>query len=111
MTESESTRRFCQEMVKLNAVVFSIVGSNMQSPGWPDRYIAHRRWAGWIEFKGPRTRLAHLQALRIRALRERGVNAVIVRFPNRIEDENGELLGVFDGSARHFLETCPEVSK
>lgn len=103
--ETTWTRGICNEMKSMNALVFAIVGGEMQEPGWPDRYICHRRWHGHIEFKGPRTKVTTKQRLIIRRLRERGANACIVRHPNRIEDEEGKLLATFDGTGRGLLAT------
>jgi hypothetical protein len=63
--ESEKTRRLCRELERLGAVTLPYVGSTRQVPGWPDRWIGHPLWTGWLEFKDEKTRLDPLQARRI----------------------------------------------
>ena len=78
-SEATLTRRLCKELEKRGAFVFAIVGGILQEPGWPDRYIAHKKWSGWVEFK-KNTKVSEKQAWIISELRKRGVNAVVVRF-------------------------------
>jgi len=40
----------------------------MQRPGWPDRLIAHRKWGGLVEFKGPETLISSIQRLVLKDL-------------------------------------------
>ena len=107
--ECKKTRDLCNELKKLNAVVLAIVAHTKQEPGWPDRYICHTRWHGWIEFKDVHTRLAPLQRIRIRELRKRGDNAWVVRFPDRIEDHEGRLHATFDGTAVGLLQVLGDL--
>ena len=78
--EGTKTRKIDALLRRRNAIVFAIVGGMRQQDGWSDRYIAHRYWSGWIEFKDTKTRVRDLQRIRIRELNERGVEAYIVRF-------------------------------
>ena len=104
-TESERTRRFCAEMIRLNGVVFAVVGGVRQEAGWPDRYICHRVWQGWIEFKNPNGTLSTKQRIVLRSLHERKPGlAYVVRWPGYVELWDGTVVAEFDGSARDFLE-------
>ena len=40
-------------------------GSKFQQPGWPDRWLCHTLWVGWLEFKGDETRVTLLQRKRM----------------------------------------------
>lgn len=111
MTESEWTRDICAGIRLCNGIVQAIVGSKMQDPGWPDRFICHRYWRGHIEFKGAKTRLTDKQRIIIRGLRERQPgSAYVVRYPDRIEDHEGELLATFDGTALGLLKTLQQIT-
>lgn len=61
-SESEWNREFCKELLTYNAQVFACVASHMQTPGWPDRYIAHPLFCGWVEVKRMKNDLSGLQA-------------------------------------------------
>jgi hypothetical protein len=85
--------------------VFAIVAHKFQEPGWPDRYVHHRYWHGWLEFKGEHTRLDKKQRIIIARLNERVPDsAFVVRWPDRIEDEEGELLATFNGTGHDLIE-------
>ena len=94
--ESEFTRKVCSQMKRCNAIVFAIVGGPMQEVGWPDRFVAHTRWNGFLEFKGPNTKLGLKQRIIIERLWERGVQVYVIREPNRIEWVDGRLLDKFE---------------
>jgi hypothetical protein len=94
--ECKETRKICKALKAKGALVFAVVGGPMQEPGWPDRYVAHWKWSGWLEFKTPTGRLTPLQKQRLDALRTRGVPAFVVRLPNRIEQPDGTLVATFD---------------
>jgi hypothetical protein len=65
-----------------------------------------------IEFKGPKTVLEPLQAVRIRELNERAPGfAFVVRLPNRVEDHEGKLLAEFDTTALGLLRTLQELKR
>jgi len=99
MKECAWTRKMCRELERCNAVVFACVAHKMQAPGWPDRWVCHRRWRGWLEFKGDNTRLTALQRKRIRDLNDRQPgSAFVVRHPNRIEDCDGNLIATFNSA-------------
>ena len=53
--------RLKKDLEALNGVVLSVHGHAMQAPGWPDLYVAHSRWSGWIELKMPRGSLSGIQ--------------------------------------------------
>jgi hypothetical protein len=65
----------------MGAEVINIHGNKLQAPGWPDCFVCSKIWTGFIEFKGPETRLEAHQARIIKALGAScSVNIWIVRF-------------------------------
>lgn len=68
------TRRLCRELEGLGAATFAAVGGRA-SCGWPDRYLAHPLWCGWVEFKRRGARPTKAQELRIQALTTAGAAA------------------------------------
>ena len=117
MNECEWTRDTCKDLVACGAVVFTnqrpyVVGgraklAQVAPAGWPDRWIGHVVWSGWLEFKGDRTPLEPLQARRIRDMQERwpGSAWVARRHPDgtMIEDHEGRRRVLAIGGAESLL--------
>lgn len=86
--ECKRTREFCKLLSNCNALILPIVGSIYTPPGWPDRYIAHPLWNGFIEFKEATTRLQPHQERILRELNKRNPHsAYLCRFLDLIEGE------------------------
>ncbi len=100
--EIPKTKQFCVELENCGAFVIPYVASKYNRPGVPDRFVTHRLWHGWVEFKDIETKITNLQDWTIKQLRYRGCNAVILRFPNTIKI--GSCIKEFDGTAMGFLE-------
>jgi len=97
-------------MGKCNAIIFSCVGGSMQSAGWPDRYVSHLWWQGWLEFKGENTLLTIKQHHILFSLNKRNpCSAFVIRWPNRIENEEGELITYFDGHGKGLLQQLAKI--
>jgi hypothetical protein len=95
---------------KVGATVFAIVAHKLQEPGWPDRFISHPWWQGFIEFKDVNTQSTTKQRIIIRTLnRHRLGSAVFVRHPDRIEDCDHNLLATFS-DARDLLTQLRAIS-
>lgn len=110
MTESEWTRLVCEEMSRCNTIIFPCVASKMQAAGWPDRWVCHKLWCGWLEFKGENTLLTVKQHHIIYSLNKRQpCSAFVVRWPNRIENEEGELITHFDGHGKTLLQQLSKI--
>lgn len=110
MNENEWTRKICKELEQHNAIVFALVGSEMQTVGIPDRYICHSRWQGWLEFKGVNTVLSTIQRKRINDLNARQPGlAYVIRYPGNIESSNGIQLAVFHNVAE-LLDALVELT-
>lgn len=78
--------------------------------GWPDRYVSHRDWHGWLEIKTHDGVLSLKQKLVMRALREADSNqAWVVRLPLTvggdcaIEDEEGVVHARCDENAESLI--------
>ena len=71
MRETEWTGELLAHAQSVGAVYLAVVGSEMQQPGWPDRYLSHVLWHGWVEFKGQRTVIEPLQVKRMKELNMR----------------------------------------
>lgn len=78
MKESAWTAKVCRELEMMNAVILPIVAQTKMPPGWPDRYIHHRYWQGFVEFKGETTVLAKHQEQRIGQLNERAPGSAFI---------------------------------
>lgn len=98
-------------MEQHGAVVLALVAGKRQSPGWPDRYVCHPAFHGWLEFKGENTRLRPLQrAVMERLNLRRPRTALVVRAPGRVEDHEGRLLDEFDGTGGSLLAALRRVT-
>ena len=53
--ETKLTARLLVSWRAMGSEILNITGSAFQAPGWPDIFICHKHWSGWIEFKGPTT--------------------------------------------------------
>lgn len=97
LSEKHFTKRVCTEMQRQGAKVTAIVAQSMQEPGIPDRHVSWRGYSWWLEFKDVRTKLKLAQKIWIRENNKRCHNAFVVRAPDRVENEEGELIATFSG--------------
>ncbi len=111
MTESIWTRKICDDLKDLNTLVIPIVGGVRQPTGLPDRYISHTLWTGWLEFKGPLTKLQPKQAHYIEEFNKRKPgSAFVCREPIRIEDTHGNVVRYFDGTGCGLLKSLDHIA-
>ena len=103
MKESAFTAKICKTLESQGAVILALVGGFRQTRGIPDRFVAHPKWSGFLEFKGAATRLELHQKILIEKLVKRGVNCQIYRYPNRIENTAGDLIAT--AAAIDLLDT------
>ncbi len=90
--ETRESAKLCRELEALGAMTLAITPDERGGAGWPDKYVAHHRWSGWLELKTGRRALTPLQRLTAHELRRRGVNAWAVRILDDglvIEDPDG----------------------
>lgn len=79
-SESKSTKDYCDFIKADGGVILVFSASLRQTCGIPDRYIAHRKYCGFAEMKKGDAKLRTDQYLILKSLRERGANAVVIRF-------------------------------
>lgn len=88
-------RRFQKKVVdalrEAGALVLNKVGSEAEGPGWPDLYIAHVAWTGWLELKTGFNWPTRVQNYRIAQLTERGVPAYLLRTVTTMSNVSIEL--------------------
>ncbi len=79
MRETAFQRWIIHLYKRCNSVVLNLHGHSMQAEGWPDLYVAHKTLECWIELKVASNPCSNVQEVRIKDLRERGVNACVMR--------------------------------
>ena len=75
--ECNFTRFFCRSIERCNGMTYTLVGNSMAKAGWPDRFIAHSRWNGFIEFKLGSKPLSDMQRTILHGLHKRGVKCYV----------------------------------
>jgi len=117
MTESESTRRLCEELEQCGCLVKPHVASMMNQPGWPDRWVCHRLWHGHLEMKAGDGELSPLQRRRLSEIERRQPGtAFVLRFVRdeegrpvmQVERSDGHRYGSVE-SARHLMESLAGI--
>lgn len=83
MKETQFKNKIVAMLKEEGAKTFKIHGSEWQEPGWPDLYVAHKMWTGWLELK-VNAGESDLQRKRIADLRIRGVYAAFMRYSDKI---------------------------
>jgi len=85
MKEREFQKRVIKLLRNDGGVVFNVHGHGMQTPGWPDLYIAlpaselYDPWSGWVELKVGKNKATALQAHRIKQLQGVSCPACVLR--------------------------------
>ena len=81
MTETKITAKLISILRhKHHAKVLNICGNVFQGSSWPDMYIVHWKFIGFIECKGQKTKLEPLQIVTMREIIKRGGVAYVLRF-------------------------------
>lgn len=92
-SESKGSRRLYRELRAHNALVLALVAHRAQEGGWPDCFVCHTLWQGWLEIKADKTIISTKQHYIIQELNARhAASAFVIRLPDRIEDTKGELI-------------------
>ena len=80
MRENRFQAILIRRLRKAGSLVLNIIPNELGGKGWPDIYVAHRAWSGFIELKsGDRRQVTKAQKQRIHQLINRGVNACVLR--------------------------------
>ncbi len=80
--ECSETRALCRLLEQCNALTYAAVGGQYGASGWPDRFVAHPAWSGWLEMKTGNRKLSAGQQNVLRRLNEAGVRAYVLRLGN-----------------------------
>jgi hypothetical protein len=97
VTETEISKKLTEILRKEHkAEILKLHGHGWQAPGWPDMYIVHQRFTGWLETKGKHTELSIKQVKVFKKLYEHGVYVIILRFITDRYWVLEDLDGVFD---------------
>ncbi len=87
--ENKFQTRLVGMLEKRGAKVLNIHGHMMQKSGWPDLFISHWDFTGWIELKVEEREVKTHQKLVIKDLRLRGTVAFVLRYEH--DDETLQL--------------------
>jgi len=79
LLESKFQKHVKTYLENCGAMVLNVHGHQMQAAGWPDLYVAHENFNGWVELKVGKNWLSKLQEHRCRELDRRGVPALCLR--------------------------------
>jgi hypothetical protein len=90
MKESVFEKRFKECLQRCDSLRLKIHGHLGQDSGWPDLYVAHLRWQGFIELKVENGQPRTNQIVVIKSLRRRGVPALVVRCKEYGKGHNNE---------------------
>jgi hypothetical protein len=93
MTETDFKNRIVSALKSQGALTFKVHGHAFQSSGWPDLYVAHRKWTGWLELKVGSRALTTLQTIILRKLSDRGVSALELRFEDMNDADFQDVIG------------------
>ena len=77
--ENTFGQNFCHILRNQGALIYNLVGSQYNSPGWPDKLVIHRMWTGFVELKAKTTRVEKAQCFMHNRIIERRFPIVIVR--------------------------------
>jgi hypothetical protein len=66
--ERDWTRVVRDELTARGALVMVAAANRYTVPGWPDRWVCHCLWAGWLELKTEDGLVSALQARRVREI-------------------------------------------
>lgn len=105
MKENQFQKQVIRALEGYGAKVLNVHGHAMQARGWPDLYVAHRDWDGWLELKVGSNSCSTLQQIVIRDLRERDVPAFVLRLVTegyvQLEDGDKTILTGMTWDFRH----------
>ena len=89
MHERRFQKRLVEQLRAAGAVVLNKIGSTEEGPGWPDLWVGHRLWSGWLELKTNNHMPTPVQSRKIALLASVDVPVFLMRVK---VDDNWELL-------------------
>ena len=96
MAENKYAQFIRKQLRNCNAECIPIVANKYAPAGWPDTYVSHPYWHGWIEFKDVSTKIQKHQVRQLEKLRKNGEQAWVVRAPDKIQDPDGNTVATFE---------------
>lgn len=100
--ERDWTKVVRDELTARGALVAVMAANRYTVPGWPDRWVGHRLWTGWLELKTEDGVVSALQAQRVRDIRARRPGTAWVL---RLRGDHWVLQGA-DGLDRCEVRPC-----
>lgn len=97
--EGKLQAKLLKSLRDIGARVLKLHGHAMQAAGWPDTYVTHPKFSGWVELKSLDRKTEPLQKKIMNELRRNYVPAFVVRPHHVIKDmvvvetPDGEILG------------------
>jgi len=85
----------------VGGIYFKIHGHAMQESGWPDSYISHPFWRGWVELKNGDRKVTKLQQEKMSRLINCKDQVLALRFKDGIitAEWKWEVIGTFSEDA------------
>lgn len=98
LTETQWKAALVKALRDAGAAVLSVHGHAQQAPGWPDIYVCHGVWDGWVELKKSDGVMSEAQRIVARKLERQGKFALLRMHHERsdlcsMEDSSGATLG------------------
>lgn len=90
MKETEFSRRLSKALREVEAQVLVLKPDMTMGKGWPDLFVAHRSWTGWIELKVKGFKLSPAQTQRIDLLRRQDCAVKVLRLVDGVVYEELE---------------------
>lgn len=85
-SETKLTGRLVKVLRQMQGCVLNIHGSALQQEGWPDVYVSHSLWFGFLEFKVKDRKLSSSQKYVGNHLRKCRQPAWVIRIANQLFD-------------------------
>jgi hypothetical protein len=109
--ESKFKKHVIDALKESGGRVLKIQPNAFTGRGWPDLYVAHPFWTGWLELKVSPNSVEALQWKRIKDLNDYKVKAFVLKFyPNKIEGSSMEaVINAYDGN--QVMAGCCGIDK
>ena len=95
MSEAIYRKKRCRELRRIGAMIIPYVASTRGMSGTPDIYLSHKKWRGWLEFKGERTVVRPIQQQVMLQMWATRTKVYVVREGNILESHLGERISEF----------------
>lgn len=79
MYERRFQKKVIEQFRAAGAVVLNKIATAEEGPGWPDLWVGHRIWSGWLELKMGNAWPTPVQTVKISRLVDAGVPVFLLR--------------------------------